>query len=108
MWGSGAPLREFLHSDDLASACLHLLQNYDQPEPINIGWGRDISIHDLALLIAKIVGYQGELMWNPFKPDGTPRKLLDTRKLNDLGWEPKISLEDGIRTTFLSYVALDE
>jgi len=104
IWGTGSPLREFLHSDDLASACLHLLENYDKPEPINIGWGKDISIHDLAILIAEVVGFQGQVMWDPSKPDGTPRKLLDTRKLNSFGWEPKISLEAGIRNTYLGYV----
>ena len=104
IWGTGSPLREFLHSDDLASACLHLLENYDQPEPINIGWGKDISIHDLAILIAEVVGFQGQVMWDPSKPNGTPRKLLDTRKLNRIGWKPKISLEAGIRNTYLGYV----
>ena len=104
IWGTGSPLREFLHSDDLASACLYLLENYDRPEPINIGWGKDISIHDLAMLIAEVLGFQGQVMWDPSKPDGTPRKLLDTRKLNSFGWEPKISLEEGIRNTYLDYV----
>lgn len=103
IWGTGSPLREFLHSDDLASACLHLLENYDQPEPINIGWGKDISIHDLALLIARVVGFQGEINWDPSKPDGSPRKLLDTRKLNSIGWEPKISLQEGILSTYAWY-----
>ena len=107
LWGTGSPLREFLHSDDLASACLHLLQNYDQPEPINIGWGKEISIHDLAILIAKVVDFQGEIIWDPSKPDGTPRKLLDTRKISGLGWEPKISLEEGIRKTYLSYLEFE-
>ena len=104
MWGTGSPLREFLHSDDLASACLRLLENYDQPQPINIGWGNDISIHDLAILIAEVVGFQGQIVWDPSKPDGTPRKLLNTRKLNSIGWQPKISLDAGIRNTYLCYV----
>ena len=87
LWGSGTPLREFLHTDDLASACTFLLENYDDDAPINVGWGRDISIADLAVLIAQVVGFDGEIQWDSSKPDGTPRKLLDTGMINSLGWE---------------------
>jgi len=100
LWGSGQPLREFLHTDDLANACTFLLENYDDDAPINVGWGRDISIADLAVLIAEIVGYEGQIQWDSSKPDGTPRKLLDTSKINSLGWEPQISLRDGIESTY--------
>jgi GDP-L-fucose synthase len=100
VWGSGKPRREFLHVDDLASACLFLLENYDSPEIINIGWGEDISIRELAELICAIVGFEGELTWDTSKPDGTPRKLLDVSKLRNLGWRPAISLREGITRTY--------
>jgi len=100
VWGSGKPRREFLHVDDLASACLFLLQKYDSPEIINVGCGEDISIRELAELICGVVGFDGELAWDTTKPDGTPRKLLDTTKLNNLGWRPAISLRDGIARTY--------
>jgi GDP-L-fucose synthase len=100
VWGSGNPRREFLHVDDLASACLFLLEKYDSPEIINIGWGEDISIRDLAELICDIVGFEGELAWDTTKPDGTPRKLLDITKLHGLGWQPTIPLRDGIVRTY--------
>ena len=103
LWGSGTPLREFLHTDDLANACTHLLENYDDDAPINVGWGREISISDLAVLIAQIVGFEGQIHWDNSKPDGTPRKLLDTTKINSLGWEPSISLSDGIESTYEWY-----
>ena len=103
IWGSGTPLREFLHTDDLAKACLFLLENYDAPEPINIGWGQDISISDLAKLISVTVGFQGEITWDRSKPDGTPRKLLDTSAINSLGWSPDISLSEGIAETYRWY-----
>jgi len=99
IWGSGSPRREFLHVDDLADACYFLLKNYDQAGLVNIGLGFDLTIKDLAMLIAKIVGYSGSLIFDTSKPDGTPRKLLDTNKLNSLGWKPSITLEDGIRRT---------
>lgn len=99
IWGTGSPRREFLHVDDLADACYFLLKNYDMPGLINIGLGLDLTIKDLAMLIAKIVGYSGSLIFDTSKPDGTPRKLLDTNKLNSLGWKPSITLEDGIRRT---------
>jgi GDP-L-fucose synthase len=100
VWGSGTPRREFLHVDDLASACLFLLEKYDSPEIINIGCGEDISIRELAELICDIVGFDGELAWDATKPDGTPRKVLDTTKLRTLGWQPTIPLRQGIAQTY--------
>ena len=105
LWGSGTPLREFLHTDDLASACTFLLENYDDDAPINVGWGRDISIADLGVLIAQVVGFDGEIQWDSSKPGGTPRKLLDTGIIHSLGWEPSISLRDGIASTYQWYQA---
>jgi GDP-L-fucose synthase len=96
IWGSGSPLREFLHSDDLADACYFLMQNYSEAEFINVGYGEDLSIKDLALLIKDLVGYSGELKFDASKPDGTPRKLMDNSKLRALGWQPKIDLKTGI------------
>jgi len=104
VWGSGTPKREFLHSDDLASACLFLMEHYDSPEIINIGWGQDCTIRELAEMIAKTVGYSGTLKWDDSRPDGTPRKVLDNRKLTALGWEPKISLQEGLRLTYQWYL----
>ena len=101
IWGSGTPKREFLHVDDLADACFFLLQNYDETGIINIGWGEDITIKELAELIATTVEYQGTLVFDSTKPDGTPRKLLDTSKINKLGWEPTITLDEGIKKTIL-------
>jgi GDP-L-fucose synthase len=100
VWGSGKPRREFLHVDDLASACLFLLARYDSSEIINVGCGEDISIRELAELICEIVGFDGELAWDATKPDGTPRKLLDITKLRNLGWQPAIPLRDGIAQTY--------
>jgi GDP-L-fucose synthase len=100
VWGSGKPCRELLHVDDLASACLFLLQNYDSPEIINVGWGEDISIRELAELVCEIVGFGGKLSWDTSKPDGTPRKLLDVSKLRNLGWRPSIALREGIGSTY--------
>jgi GDP-L-fucose synthase len=100
VWGTGKPRREFLHVDDLASACLLLLENYDSPEIINIGYGEDISIRELAELICDVVGFDGELAWDTTKPDGTPRKLLDVSKIRALGWKPAIPLRDGIVRTY--------
>ena len=104
VWGSGTPKREFLHSDDLASACLFLMEHYDSPEIINIGWGQDCTIRELAEMIAKTVGYTGKLKWDDSRPDGTPRKVLDNSKLSSLGWEPKISLQEGLRLTYQWYL----
>jgi GDP-L-fucose synthase len=104
LWGTGAPRREFLHTRDLARACLQLLENYDDSEPINIGWGQDIAIKDLATLVADVVGFPGEIKWDATKPDGTPRKLLETTKINSLGWYPEIGLREGIASTYKWYV----
>src|SRR2546428_1785591 len=100
VWGSGKPRREFLHVDDLASACLFLLEKYDSPEIINVGCGEDISIRELAELICDVVGFTGELAWDGTKPAGTPRKLVDVSKLRGLGWSPTIPLRDGIARTY--------
>src|SRR5436853_4325009 len=100
VWGTGKPRREFLHVDDLASACLLLLEKYDSPEIINIGCGEDITIRELAELICDVVGFNGELAWDTSKPDGTPRKLLDVTKLRELGWKPAITLLKGIVRTY--------
>jgi GDP-L-fucose synthase len=103
VWGSGTPRREFLHVDDLADAALFLMRNYDAEEIINVGAGEDLSIRALAELIAEIVGYQGKIVFDPSKPDGTPRKLLDSSRLRALGWEPQISLREGIARTYQWY-----
>jgi len=100
LWGSGNPRREFLHVDDLAAACVFLLENYDSPEIINIGCGEDISIRELAELICQVVGFEGELVCDPTKPDGTPRKLLDVSKIHGLGWRHQIGLREGIARTY--------
>lgn len=99
-WGSGTPRREFLHVDDMASACLHLLENYDGSSHMNVGTGNDVSIKELASLVAEAAGFKGSLEWDTSKPDGTPRKLLDVSKLAETGWVASICLEDGIRGTF--------
>ena len=104
IWGSGTPRREFLYVDDLAKATLFLLENYDDPGTINVGVGEDLPIHDLAALIADIVGYEGELVQDASKPDGTPRKLLDVSRLNDLGWHATTGLRDGISSTYDWYL----
>jgi GDP-L-fucose synthase len=100
MWGTGTPKREFLHVDDCAEACLFLMEKYDDAQQVNVGMGDDISIKDLALLIKKIVGYNGELKLDSTKPDGTPRKLMDVSKINKLGWKHKIGLEEGIKMVY--------
>lgn len=99
IWGSGAPMREFLYVDDLAEACLFLMENYNEKETINIGTGEDITIKQLAETIQKMVGFEGNLVFDTSKPDGTPRKLLDVSKINNLGWKHKINLEEGITKT---------
>jgi GDP-L-fucose synthase len=103
IWGTGEPKREFLHVDDVADACLFLMENYDEPGPVNIGMGSDLSILELAELIAKIVGYSGDIRRDLSKPDGTPRKLMDVSKLTAMGWKARISLEDGIRSVYAAY-----
>lgn len=105
IWGSGTPLREFMHVDDLASACLFLLQNYDDPSTINVGSGQEISIRDLAELVAEVVGFEGTIKLDQTKPDGTPRKMLDSSRLRDLGWTPKWSLREGIADAYSWFVA---
>lgn len=98
-WGTGSPRREFLHVDDMAAACLHLLENYDGPSQVNVGTGADVTIKELASLVAEAVGYQGNIEWDASKPDGTPRKLLDVSKLTEAGWSASIELQEGIRST---------
>jgi GDP-L-fucose synthase len=105
VWGTGTPRREFLHVDDLAQACLVLLQNYDSPDTINVGLGDDMPIKELAETVASVIGYQGEIEWDSAKPDGMPRKLLDTTRINELGWKPQISLRDGLASTYEWYLA---
>lgn len=104
VWGSGTPMREFLHCDDLADACLHLMDHYRGDMPINIGWGKDCSIRELAETVARVVGYGGEIVFDASKPDGTPRKVLDTGRLNEIGFTPKISLHDGVEQTYRWYL----
>jgi GDP-L-fucose synthase len=101
VWGTGTTRREFLHVDDLADACYFLLQNYNESGLVNIGCGTDVSIKDLAELIVTEVGYEGQLVLDSTKPDGTPRKLMDTSKINNLGWTPKLNLKDGIKSTLI-------
>jgi len=103
VWGTGSPRRECLHVDDLADACVFLMNNYDEPEMINVGYGEDLSIKELALLIKDVVGYQGNMVFDTSRPDGAPQKLLDSGKIRKLGWSPKISLEKGFRQTYRWY-----
>jgi GDP-L-fucose synthase len=105
IWGTGTPRREFLHVDDLAAAVLFLLENYDSPETINVGVGDDVSIRELAELVARTVGYEGQLTQDTSKPDGTPRKLLDVSRLNGLGWKAQIRLEEGVAETYAWYLS---
>lgn len=104
LWGTGSPKREFIYSDDLASACLFLLENYNESIAINVGTGQDLSIRDLASTIKQATGYEGLINWDESKPDGTPRKLLDIEKISSLGWQPTISLEEGISLTSQAYI----
>jgi GDP-L-fucose synthase len=103
LWGSGKPRREFLHADDLADACLFLMQEYNEPGLVNIGVGEDIEIKELALLISRIAGYSGKIVHDLDKPDGTPRKLMDVSKLHSFGWKASISLEEGLRRTYAEF-----
>jgi GDP-L-fucose synthase len=105
IWGTGTPLREFLHVDDLAEASIFLMEQYDDPSPINVGVGEDLQIRELAQTIANIVGYVGKLMFDTTKPDGTPRKLLDISRISALGWSAKISLQEGLEQTYSQYSA---
>jgi GDP-L-fucose synthase len=104
VWGSGSPLREFLHVDDLADACYFLMQQYNEKEFVNVGTGHDLSIRDLAEMIKDIVGYSGELVWNTSKPDGTPRKLMNVAKIESLGWKHQIDLKKGIESVYSEFV----
>ncbi|MCF8294769.1 MAG: GDP-L-fucose synthase [Bacteroidales bacterium] len=105
IWGTGSPMREFLHVDDMAAACIYLMENYSGEQFVNIGWGKDIAIKELALLIKDIVGYPGELVFDTSKPDGAPRKLLDVSFLNSLGFTPSIHLREGITNTYQDFVS---
>lgn len=102
-WGTGSPLREFLHVDDMASACLHLMEHYDGPDQVNVGTGQDQTIKEISQIVADEVGFSGEIEWDTSKPDGTPRKLLDVSKLRSSGWEPQIDLRAGIASTIAWY-----
>ena len=103
-WGSGSPMREFLHADDLARACVFLMEHYSEEQFINIGYGSDLSVRDLAELVKRIVAYTGDIAWDPSKPDGTPRKLMDSSRLRGLGWQPTIDLETGIRLAYEDFL----
>jgi GDP-L-fucose synthase len=105
IWGSGMPMREFLFADDLATACYFLMQNYNEPNLINIGTGEDLTIKDLALLIQEIIGFEGELIFDSTKPDGTPRKLMDVSKLHSLGWRHEIELKEGLKLAYQDYLS---
>jgi len=105
LWGSGNPRREFLHVDDLAKAVIFLLQGYDEATAINVGTGVDLEIRELASLIAKVTGYNGQIKWDTSKPDGTPQKLLDVGRINNLGWTSEITLDQGLKTTYEWFVA---
>jgi len=103
-WGTGHPLREFLYSDDLARACVFLLENYDEENFINVGYGNDISIRELAETVQRVVGFEGKIVWDTTKPDGTPRKLMDSSRLFALGWRPKIDLDVGIKLAYADFL----
>ena len=103
-WGTGKPLREFLYVDDLADACVFLMNNYSGNETVNLGTGKELTIKELTELVAKVIGYTGEIRWDSSKPDGTPRKLLDVSKLESLGWHYKTELEEGIRLSYQDFL----
>ena len=107
-WGTGSPFREFLHADDLAQACVFLMENYSDPQFINVGAGSDISIRDLAELIKTIIGFEGEILWDASKPDGTPRKLLDSSRITALGWKPAIDLPTGIGLAYEDFLKKEQ
>jgi len=104
IWGSGSPMREFLFADDLANACYFLMESYNEPNLINIGTGEDLTIKDLALLLKKVIGFEGELTFDSTKPDGTPRKLMDVSKLHQLGWKHQIELEEGVKLAYEDFL----
>jgi len=103
-WGTGAPRREFLHADDLAAACVFLMRHYSDEQPINVGFGSDLSIRDLAGLVQRVTGFQGQIVWDTSKPDGTPRKLLDSSRIFALGWKPKIDLPAGLALSYQDFL----
>jgi GDP-L-fucose synthase len=103
-WGTGSPRREFMHADDLADACAFLLKLENPPDLVNVGCGTDVTIRELVEQVAEVVGYQGKIVWDASKPDGTPRKLLDTSRINQLGWQPRVSLKDGLTRTYQSFL----
>jgi GDP-L-fucose synthase len=103
-WGTGAPLREFLHADDLAAACVFLMEHYSEEQFINIGYGSDLSIKELAEMVKRIVGFNGSIEWDKSKPDGTPRKLMDSSRIFALGWKPQIDLEAGIARAYQDFL----
>ncbi len=103
-WGTGAPKREFMHADDLADACAFLLKLENPPDLVNVGCGTDVTIRELVELVAEVVGYGGQIVWDASKPDGTPRKLLDTSRINQLGWRPRIALREGLARTYQSFL----
>ena len=107
LWGTGSPKREFLYVDDLAAACLHLMQHYNEKQFLNIGTGEDLTISELAEIIKNIVGYNGEITWDATKPDGTPRKLMDVSKAHSLGWKHEVNLEEGIKKTYSNFQKLN-
>ena len=104
-WGNGTPLREFLYADDLASACVFLMQNYSEEQFINVGSGREISIQALSELVKRIVGFEGQIIWDESKPNGTPRKLMDSSRLFAMGWKPQVDIEAGIRLAYADFLA---
>ena len=104
LWGTGSPMREFLHADDLAEACLYLMESYNEKELVNVGTGEDVTIKELATNVKEIVGFEGEILWDTSRPDGTPRKLMDVSKLHGLGWKHKIELNEGIRLAYQDFL----
>ncbi len=104
LWGTGSPMREFLYADDLAEACVYLMENYSEPEFINVGTGKDVTIKELAETVNKIIGFEGKLVWDTSKPDGTPRKLMDVSKLHAQGWKHKINLKEGISLAYQDFL----
>ena len=107
LWGDGSPMREFLHTDDLAEALVFLMENYSEKQFVNVGYGSDVTIKELAELIQKTVGHQGDVEWDSSKPNGTPKKLMDSSKLRSLGWAPKISLEEGVERVYQDFLAFN-
>lgn len=103
-WGTGSPLREFLYVDDLADACVYLMNTYSGNETVNLGTGKELTIKELTELVAEVIGYDGEILWDTSKPDGTPRKLLDVSKLESLGWKYKTELKDGIKLSYEDFL----